>query len=102
MSHEYKLLDQAAPLEDISPTNVNDVEKDDSSKARSNVDFLANASMTESYSEILNSPTAGANDGPSVASNTPIVIAKRKPSTSLSRHHSSQSKFFCLYFFHRK
>lgn len=98
MSNEYKLLNQITPLEDISPTNVNmDNEKSDRLRAKQNVDSLANASMTESYSEILHSPTADANGGPSVESNTPIVIAKRKP-TPLNRHHSSQSKFYVFFF----
>lgn len=64
-----------------------------SSNNRDDIDFLANASMTESYSEILDSPTTDSNIGHGVESNTPIKITKRKP-TPLSRHQSGQCKVF--------
>lgn len=94
MSTEYNLLDKATVMDDASSVNVNgDDDKDDNSlRAKNNEEFLAKASMTESYSEILNSPIAETNDLP-VESNAPIVIPKRRPS-SLSRHHSNQCK--CL------
>lgn len=89
MASEYNLLNKEMEIDDSSPTNVdNDDDKDDSLRARKNDDFLAKSSMTESYSEILNSPTAETADG-SVESSAPIVISKRRP-TSLNRHHSSQ------------
>lgn len=91
MSDGYELLNQEKLLEDISPSNVNmEDENIDNVKTKTDMD-LNNASMTESYSEILNSPTTDGNDGPGIESNTPIVIAKRR-SNSLNRHHSSQRK----------
>lgn len=90
MSNGYELLNQEKLLQDISPSNTNmDAENNDNLTAKNDMDFLANASMTESYSEILNSPTTDRNDGPGIESTTPIVIAKRKQNP-LSRHHSSQ------------
>lgn len=91
MSSDYHLMDKNTEIDDTSPDNVDgDDEKDDSLRTK-NDHFLAKASMTESYSEILNSPIAETNDVP-IESNAPIVIAKRRPS-SLSKHHSSQCKF---------
>lgn len=87
MSSDYHLMDKNTEIDDASPDNA---DGDDSLRTK-NDDFLAKASMTESYSEILNSPIAETNDGP-IESNAPIFIAKRRPS-SLTRHHSSQCKF---------
>lgn len=101
MSNGYELLNQERLLEDISPSNIiqDDENTDDNLKTKSDMDVLTNAAMTESYSEILNSPTSDRNDGgPGIESNTPIVIAKRK-SNSLSRHHSSQCKEISVRFF---
>lgn len=79
-----------------------DDENTDHSMGHSNIkndmDLLAGASMTESYSEILNSPTTDTNVGHGIESNTPIVITKRK-SIPLSRHQSSQCKFSIVFFF---
>lgn len=89
MTSENNLLNQI--MNDSSPSNVTiDDDKEDSMKIRKNDDFFVNASMTESYSEILNSPTIETADGP-VESNASIVISKRRPS-SLNRHHSNQCK----------
>lgn len=87
MSTDNDIMDKTNCIEDASSGNVDiDDDKDDSLKAKNNDEFLAKASMSESYSEILNSPTTETNDIP-VASNTPIVIPKRRPS-SLNRHQS--------------
>lgn len=67
-------------------------EKNDTMNVKNDTDFLANASMTESYSEILNSPTTDTNVGHGIESSKPIVITKRKHSP-LSRRQSSQCKF---------
>lgn len=92
-------------MDDASPGNVDaEDDKEDNLRAKNNEEFLAKASMTESYSEILNSPIAETNDLP-VESNAPIVIPRRRPS-SLSRHHSNQCKCLlceilcCHYYFH--
>ncbi|XP_031626885.1 BLOC-1-related complex subunit 6 [Contarinia nasturtii] len=77
-------LNKDGIMEDSSSGNVED-------EAKKNDDFLAKASMTESYSEILNSPTTHTNELP-IESNASIVIPRRRPS-SLNRHHSSQSSF---------
>lgn len=89
MSTESNLLNKDTTMDDASPGNT---DADDETHAKNNEQFLAKASMTESYSEILNSPTADVSDLP-VESNAPIVIPRRRPS-SLSRHHSNQCK--CL------
>lgn len=89
MSMESNLLGKDTTMDDASPVNADD-DKDDSLRVKNNDEFLAKASMTESYSEILNSPIAETNDLP-IESNAPIVIPKRRPS-SLSRHHSNQCK----------
>lgn len=92
MSTEQTKVDNDVTIDDSSPGNMEvDEEKDDNSKVKNNNDFLAKASMTESYSEILNSPTMETNEKP-IESSAPIVIQKRRPS-SLTRHHSSQCKF---------
>lgn len=97
MASEYNPLNQETEIDDASPTNPDaDDDKDDSLRAKRNENYLAKASMTESYSEILNSPTAESRDGP-VESNAPIVIPKRRP-TSLTRHHSSQCNASFSYF----
>lgn len=76
--------------------NMDNENNNSSSNIKDDIDFMANASMTESYSEILDSPTADSNIGHGVESNTPIKITKRK-TTPLSRHQSSQCKIFlCL------
>lgn len=81
-------------IDDSSSGNMDvDEEKEDSVIAKNNDNFLAKASMTESYSEILNSPTMETNEK-SIESSAPIVI-KRRPS-SLTRHHSGQCK--CSHF----
>lgn len=82
-------------IDDSSSGNMDvDEEKEDSVIAKNNDNFLAKASMTESYSEILNSPTMETNEK-SIESSAPIVIQKRRPS-SLTRHHSGQCK--CSHF----
>lgn len=87
-------------IDDSSSGNMDvDEEKEDSVIAKNNDDCLAKASMTESYSEILNSPTMETNEKP-IESSAPIVIQKRRPS-SLTRHHSGQCKcshFHCCIF----
>lgn len=92
---EQNSLSKGTVIDDASPSNAyaDDDTEDNNLRIKNTGDFLAKASMTESYSEILNSPTADTNDLP-VESNTPIVIPKRRPS-SLSRHQSNQCKF-CL------
>lgn len=92
MSSEGDKLENDGAMDDSSPGNMDvDEEKDDNSlKAKNNDEFMAKGSMTESYSEILNSPTMETNERP-IESNKPIVIQKRRPS-SLTRHHSSQCK----------
>lgn len=85
MSDQYEKLNEQTMIDDASPGNV-----DAEDEAKKNEDFLAKASMSESYSEILNSPTAPTNELPT-ESNAPIVIPRRRPS-SLNRHHSSQCK----------
>lgn len=94
MASEDNLVNQEIEFDDTSPTNADvDDDGEDSLRIRRNDNFLAKASMTESYSEILNSPTAETSELPGqVESNAPIVIPKRRP-TSLTRHHSSQ----CMY-----
>lgn len=91
MSDEYNStsLNKDIVIDDASPSNA-DADDDSSLRMKNNDDFLAKASMSESYSEILNSPTADTNDLP-VESNAPIVIPKRRPS-SLSRHQPNQCK----------
>lgn len=92
MTDGYELLNQERLLEEIIPSNTNmDNENNDNLRTKNDIDFLASASMTESYSEIMNSPSADRNDGSGIESNPPIVIAKRKPN-SLSRNHSNQCK----------
>lgn len=87
MSNKYKRLEKDT-MDDANPINADD-DRDDNFQAKNNEEFLAKASMTESYSEILNSPTTETNEFP-VESDAPIVI-RRRPS-SLTRHHSSQCK----------
>lgn len=74
-----------------------DDENSDTVNIKKDMDFLANASMSESYSEILNSPTTDTNIGHGIESNAPIVITKRK-TIPLSRHQSSQCKFSMIFF----
>lgn len=94
MSTEHNSLSKDTVIDDASPSNADaDDDRGDSNlQTTTNNDFLANASMTESYSEILNSPTADTNELP-VESNTPILIPKRRPS-SLNRHQTNQCKFY--------
>lgn len=92
MSTEKNKVDNDVTIDDSSPGNMDvDEEKDDNLRVKNTNDVLAKASMTESYSEILNSPTMETNEKP-IESSAPIVIQKRRPS-SLTRHHSSQCKF---------
>lgn len=88
MASKHNLVDRSNRIDDTSPKNA---DRDDSLRLQRNENFLAEASMTESYSEILNSPTAETSEFP-VEANAPIVIPKRRP-TSLSRHHSIQSMY---------
>lgn len=93
MANTYKLLNQEK-LEDISPSNPN-VENENNDAMGDESNCLTNTMMTESYSEILNSPTTDAYDEPGTYVNTPIVITKRR-SNSSSHHESSQCKSFIL------
>lgn len=82
----YKSLKQEA-----RPSNRNmENENNDDVSAENN--FMTNTLMTESYSEILNSPTTDTYDASGAQANTTIVITKRKPHSS-SHHQSSQSSF---------
>lgn len=91
---ESNSSDKAVTMDDASSGNVDaDDDKDDNLRAKNNDGFLAKASMTESYSEILNSPIAETNDLPVESNAAPIVIPRRRPS-SLNRHHSNQCKWF--------
>lgn len=94
MTSENNFLDKGMELEDSSPTGDMDDGGDDSLRAKNNDTVLAKASMTESYSEILNSPTAETCDPP-IESNAPVVIPRRRP-TSLNRLHSSQQCEYSL------
>lgn len=92
MPTDDKLNDNNACIDEASSGNIDAYDdRDDSLKVKNNGDSLAKASMSESYSEILNSPIAETNDLP-VGSNVPIVIPKRRPS-SLNRHQSGQCRF---------
>ena len=90
MSMDSNSSDKAVTMDDVSSGNADaDDDKDDNLRAKNNEGFLAKASMTESYSEILNSPIAETNDLPVESNAGPIVIPRRRPS-SLNRHHPNQ------------
>lgn len=91
MSSEYNLLEKDSENEEQNLENNDDDDEDDedeNSVKAADENRLAKSAMTESYSEILNSPLFADSEIPEQQ----IDIRKRRP-TSLSRKQSSQCTF---------
>lgn len=89
MSSEYNLLEKD---DNEEPNLDDDDDNEDKNSVKATNKSLAKTAMTESYSEILNSPLFDNTDVPEHQ----IEITKRRP-TTLNRKQSSQCECVCAF-----